>query len=375
TKPSRRSTNSSRSTSLGPLLAVGLPGFLRAHAAVESSSRQRNLGPAGPRQSMQTDDPVSRCGPGKGTQSSISLPEVKILYLKDLSLDDGEDGDNQLERPDHPPEGAPRQVSSPRGRDGRGPRCRGRNPDQTWAREPSRTPEGQDRLEGIRGGGPETPQGVDPLTDFLLDTIALVRHLEDSLPDGADRVFREAEGGRSRLFLPEIALGEFLYVALRGRLRASNIRSVVDEVLDQIRASGYLVLSAMSAHRSDRHTKPLHVDWRTQESGIQGSLLLGQLSISSARTPSASRTERWDLMTEPIGSRSCAPLSAPSPICPAPEPLMDRFCRPVAGPPGACLPERTQRGLVNPLPTAPPLSYRQASTSQRANALWFPDEM
>src|SRR5207247_417357 len=54
------------------------------------------------------DDPVSRCGPGKGTQSSISLPEVKILYLKDLSLDDGEDGDNQLERPDHPPEGAPR---------------------------------------------------------------------------------------------------------------------------------------------------------------------------------------------------------------------------------------------------------------------------
>jgi len=92
---------------------------------------------------------------------------------------------------------------------------------------------------------------VDPLTDFLLDTVALVRHLEDSLPDGADRVFREAEGGRSRLFLPEIALGEFLYVALRGRLRASNIRSLVDEVLDQIRASGYLVLSAMSAHAWD----------------------------------------------------------------------------------------------------------------------------
>ena len=92
---------------------------------------------------------------------------------------------------------------------------------------------------------------MDPLTDFLLDTIALVRHLEDSLPDGADRVFREAEGGRSRLFLPEIALGEFLYVALRGRLRASNVRSLMDEVLDQIRASGYLVLSAMSAHAWD----------------------------------------------------------------------------------------------------------------------------
>ena len=92
---------------------------------------------------------------------------------------------------------------------------------------------------------------MDPLTDFLLDTVALVRHLEDSLPDSADRAFREAEGGRSRLFLPEIALGEFLYVALRGRLRASNARSLVDEVLDQIRASGYLALSAMSAHAWD----------------------------------------------------------------------------------------------------------------------------
>src|SRR5207253_6930745 len=39
--------------------------------------------------------------------------------------------------------------------------------------------------------------------------------------------------------------------ALRGRLRASNARSLLDEVLDQIRASGYLALSAMSAHAWD----------------------------------------------------------------------------------------------------------------------------
>src|SRR5437870_2682627 len=90
-----------------------------------------------------------------------------------------------------------------------------------------------------------------------------------------------------------------------------------------------------SAHRSDRHTKPPNVDWRTQESGIQGSLLIGQLLISSARAPSASRTQRWDLMTEPIGSRSCAPLSMPSPIYSAPRPLMDRSCHPVAGPAGS----------------------------------------
>src|SRR5207249_5102579 len=111
-----------------------------------------------------------------------------------------------------------------------------------------------------------------------------------------------------------------------------------------------------SPHGSDRHTKPLNVDWRTQESGIQGSLLLGQPSISSARTPSASRTERWDRMTDPIGSRSCAPLSVPSPICPAPEPLMD--------------------GPADQLPVLPGRAYRSApsgdlSTRRQPLRLWL----
>ena len=87
---------------------------------------------------------------------------------------------------------------------------------------------------------------MDPLTDAVVDTVALVRALEDALPDAAERVFRAAEEGQARLFLPEIALAEFVYIALRGRLRVSNSRAVVDEVLDQIRASGYLVLSSLS---------------------------------------------------------------------------------------------------------------------------------
>ena len=77
----------------------------------------------------------------------------------------------------------------------------------------------------------------------MLDTVALVRHLEDSLPSAADRAFREAEAGRAHLFLPEIALAEFIYVALRGRVRAPNPRALVDEIVDQIRASEYLTLS------------------------------------------------------------------------------------------------------------------------------------
>ncbi len=54
--------------------------------------------------------------------------------------------------------------------------------------------------------------------DAVIDTVALVHHLNDSLPPAADKVFRQAEGGGGRLWLPEVALGEFAYLALRGRI-------------------------------------------------------------------------------------------------------------------------------------------------------------
>lgn len=88
---------------------------------------------------------------------------------------------------------------------------------------------------------------MDALTDCVLDTVALVRHLEDDLPPAADRVFSEAERGDARLFLPEIALGEFLDVARRGRIRAPNVRGLIDEVVGQISASAYLTLVSLPA--------------------------------------------------------------------------------------------------------------------------------
>ena len=87
---------------------------------------------------------------------------------------------------------------------------------------------------------------MEPLTDFVLDTVALVRYLEDDLPRAADRAVREAESGRGRLYLPEIAMAEFAYIALRGRLRIPNPRAAVEEVLNEVRASAYLVLSSLS---------------------------------------------------------------------------------------------------------------------------------
>ena len=83
------------------------------------------------------------------------------------------------------------------------------------------------------------------MTDAVIDAVALAHHFRDSLPTAAERVFTDAEEGRSHLYLPEIALGEFIYTALRGRLRVRNPDWVVSELLDQIRGSGYLHLSSL----------------------------------------------------------------------------------------------------------------------------------
>ena len=87
---------------------------------------------------------------------------------------------------------------------------------------------------------------MESLTDCVLDTVALVKHLEDELPKAADKMFREAEAGRSRMYLPEIALGEFIYIAMRGRLHMPNPRAAIEEVVDQILAASYITLSHLS---------------------------------------------------------------------------------------------------------------------------------
>ena len=85
------------------------------------------------------------------------------------------------------------------------------------------------------------------LTEAVIDTVAFIHHLDDSLPGAAARMFRDAENGKGQLFLPEIALGEFLYVALKGRLGIPRPRAVVEEVLDHVRASGYIQLSSLGS--------------------------------------------------------------------------------------------------------------------------------
>jgi predicted nucleic acid-binding protein len=86
---------------------------------------------------------------------------------------------------------------------------------------------------------------VGALNEYLVDTVAFVRYLEDRLPAKADRIFEEAESGSGHLLLPQIALGEFLYLALRGRLRSKPPQPAVNDVLQNLAASDTFSVTAM----------------------------------------------------------------------------------------------------------------------------------
>ncbi len=86
---------------------------------------------------------------------------------------------------------------------------------------------------------------MGPLTDYIVDTVAFVRYLEDKLPPRADKVFQDAEAGRAHLLLPQIALAEFMYLAMNGRLPVSRPGVQTREVLHNLSASDAFTISSM----------------------------------------------------------------------------------------------------------------------------------
>jgi predicted nucleic acid-binding protein len=78
------------------------------------------------------------------------------------------------------------------------------------------------------------------MRDYVVDTIALVSYLEDDLPLSADKAFKSAEQNKCKLLIPDIVIGEFIYISLKGRLKASNPKSFIMEVLISLDASRYV---------------------------------------------------------------------------------------------------------------------------------------
>src|SRR5713226_6691841 len=87
---------------------------------------------------------------------------------------------------------------------------------------------------------------------YVADTVALARYLEDSLPSGAGAIFEEAESGRAVILIPEIVIGEFVYVALKGRLKTRDPKASILEMLQEINASAYLRPVSMTPESWER---------------------------------------------------------------------------------------------------------------------------
>lgn len=75
---------------------------------------------------------------------------------------------------------------------------------------------------------------------YVADTIALVRYFEDSLPRAADEAFRRAEGGKAVMLVPTIAIAEFIYIGLKGRLKAPDPKATILELLGDLQTAPHL---------------------------------------------------------------------------------------------------------------------------------------
>lgn len=82
---------------------------------------------------------------------------------------------------------------------------------------------------------------------YVADTVALARYLEDRLPSKADAAFHEAETGAAVIMIPEIVIGEFAYIALKGRLKSRDPKSDVRELIREIDTSSYLKAVVMDS--------------------------------------------------------------------------------------------------------------------------------
>jgi predicted nucleic acid-binding protein len=84
---------------------------------------------------------------------------------------------------------------------------------------------------------------VEVVKTFIADTVGLARYLEDNLPGPASDVFSLAERGEASILVPQIVMGEFIYIGMKGRLRLADPKSAVKQVLDELRATSFIFQS------------------------------------------------------------------------------------------------------------------------------------
>ncbi len=86
---------------------------------------------------------------------------------------------------------------------------------------------------------------MDNMKKYVVDTVALVGYLQNSLPTSADKIFNMAEQNKCKLIIPEIVFSEFIYISLKGRLKSDNPKSLIMEVLISLGAAKHMEFVSM----------------------------------------------------------------------------------------------------------------------------------
>ena len=84
---------------------------------------------------------------------------------------------------------------------------------------------------------------MEVVKNFITDTVGLARYLEDTLPSPASDVFSLAEQGETSILVPQIVMGEFIYIAMKGRLRVADPKGTVKQVVDELRGTSFIFQS------------------------------------------------------------------------------------------------------------------------------------
>jgi predicted nucleic acid-binding protein len=83
------------------------------------------------------------------------------------------------------------------------------------------------------------------MKNYVVDTVALVGYLHNTLPPTADKIFKMAEQNKGKLIVPDIVFSEFVYISLKGRLDSSNPKSLIMEVLISLGSAKHIKLTSM----------------------------------------------------------------------------------------------------------------------------------
>ena len=89
------------------------------------------------------------------------------------------------------------------------------------------------------------------MKNFITDTLGLARYLEDNLPSPASDVFSLAERGEASILVPQIVMGEFIYISMKGRLRLADPKGAVKQAVDELRGTSFIFQSNFPEDRWD----------------------------------------------------------------------------------------------------------------------------